>query len=188
MIRSRLIFPLAILALSVGLLAAGCELNSGVNTPNPNPSPSASTSAIPAADLEACEHLNDGEGTPVTAALAPIDGPDVSEGHRRYAIALQPQGERYTGYVLYNSKEEAHYVLFFDQDVPLTITDANEAVVPIESSASSSVACGSVKARYEVHLEVGPYALKLGPAAASTVNLVIEESAHGHDDDHDHAH
>ncbi|MNT76776.1 hypothetical protein D3C72_2158230 [compost metagenome] len=99
------------------------------------------------------------------------------------------QNEQYTGHVLYNSKEEADYVLFFDQDVNLEVKDAEDVAVDIETSASSSVACGTVKARYVVPLGVGLYTLKLGPTAASTVSLVIEESAHDeHDEEHDHAH
>lgn len=190
--RNRFAAPLAALALTSGLVLAGCQLLPGsAGTPSPSPSASASAPAIPEADLEACEHLNEGPAVAVTATLSAQDAPDVSEGHKRYDISLVAQNEQYTGHVLYNSKEEADYVLFFNQDVNLEVKDAENVTVDIETSASSSVACGTVKARYVVPLGVGLYTLKLGPTAASTVSLVIEESAHsdhGHDEEHDHAH
>ncbi len=188
--RHRFVAPLAALTLTSGLVLGGCQFLPG-SAGTPTPTPSASAPAIPAADLEACEHLNEGPASAVTATLALQDAPDVSEGHKRYDIGLVAENEQYTGHVLYNSKEEADYVLFFNRDVTLEVKDAENIVVDIENSASSSVACGTVKARYVVPLGVGLYSLKLGPTAASTVSLVIEEAAHddhGHDEEHDHAH
>jgi hypothetical protein len=193
--RNRFAAPLAALALTSGLVLAGCQLlpgSAGAPSPTPTPTPSASASAgIPEADLEACEHLNEGPAAAIAATLTAQDAPDVSEGHKRFDVTLVAQNEQFTGHVLYNSKEEADYILFFDQDVKLEVKDAENVVVDIENSASSSVACGTVKARYVVPLGVGLYTLQLGPTAASTVSLVIEESAHeehGHDEEHDHAH
>ncbi|MNR83034.1 hypothetical protein D3C72_138050 [compost metagenome] len=186
MLNRRFVAPLAAFALTSGLMLAGCQLFPG-STGNPNPTPSATTSTepIPEADLEACEHLNNGPSVAVTASLSAQGAPQVSEGHKRYDITLIADNAQYSGKVLYNSKEEADYVFFFDQDVKLSVRDAEDAVVEIEATASFSSACGTVKARYELPLSVGLYTLHLGPTAASTVSLVVEESAH---EDHDHAH
>ncbi|MOA51539.1 hypothetical protein D3C78_1747000 [compost metagenome] len=67
----------------------------------------------------------------------------------------------------------------------LEVRDSENALVEPEAVASFSLACGTIKARYEVPLGVGLYTLHLGPTAASTVSLVVEESAH---EEHDHAH
>ena len=186
MLNRRFVTPLAALALTSGLVLAGCQLfPGGASNPNPSPSASSSTEPIPAADLEACEHMNDGPSVAVTASQSAQDAPQVSEGHKRYDIALLADHAQHSGKVLYNSKEEADYVFFFDQDVKLEVHDAADAIVEIEAIASFSSACGTVKARYEVPLGVGLYTLHLGPTAASTVSLVVEESAH---EEHDHAH
>ncbi len=171
--------PLAALTLTSGLVLAGCQLLTGSPT-HPTPSPSASTSAepIPQADVEACEHMNTGTATAVTALQGDGTPPSVSAGHTRYTITLPAQNEQYAGKVLYNSSEETDYVLFFDQDVKLVIRDGDQKVIEPEESASASVVCSSVKARHVVHLGVGLYTLQLGPTAASTVSLVIEETAH----------
>lgn len=183
LIRSRFIAPLAALALTSGLLLAGCQLLTG--TADPKASPSASTSPLPEADVEACEHMNDGPSVAVTATLDAHAAPDVSEGHKRYDLTLVAQNGQYEGKVQYNSEEEADYVLFFNQDVKLEIRNGQDELVEPEESSSSSAACGSIKARYVVHMGVGPHTLHLGPTAASTVSLVIEETAH---EEHDHAH
>ena len=184
MLNRRFAAPLAIFALASGLLLAGCPLPSG--TSNPDPSPTGSSAAIPEADIEACEHLNDGPAVAVMASLDAGNAPQVSEAHKRYDIGLVGDNAPYSGKVLYNSKEEADYVFFFTQDVALEVRDAENAPVEIEAIASSSAACGTVKARYEVPLGVGLYTLHLGPVATATVSLVVEASAH--DEDHDHAH
>lgn len=186
MLKHRFAAPLAALALTSGLLLAGCQLfPGGAGTPQPTPTASASSEPIPEADLEACEHLNNGPSVAVNASATAADAPQVSEGHKRYDIALISDNAQYSGKVLYNSKEEADYVFFFDQDVTLEVRDAADAVVEIEATASFSAACSTVKARYEIPLGVGLYTLHLGPTAASTVSLVVEESAH---EEHDHAH
>lgn len=187
LLRPRLLAPVTALGLASALMLAGCDFLPGSPSaaPSATPTPKPSTAALPEADMEACEHLNEGPATAVTATLTAVGAPSVSEGHKRYDITLVESDAQYAGHVLYNSKEEADYVLFFDQDVKLEVKDDADAVVAIEESASSSVACGTVKARYVVPLGVGLYSLHLGPTAASTVSLVIEESAH---EEHDHDH
>lgn len=186
MLTRRFVAPLAALTLTTGLVLAGCQLLPGsAGTPTPAPSETASSEPIPEADLEACEHMNNGPAVTVTASLDAKAAPDVSAGHKRYDIALIQENGQYAGKVLYNSNEEANYVFFFDQDVKLEVRDDQDAVVEFEATASFSTACGKVKARYELPLGVGFYTLHLGPTAASTVSLVVEESAH---EDHDHAH
>ena len=182
----RFAAPLAAFALTSGLVLAGCQLfPGGAGNPSPSPSASSSTETIPAADLEACEHMNNGPSVAVTAAKLAKDAPEVNERHKRYDITLLADNAQFEGKVLYNSGEEAHYVFFFDQNVTLEVRDDKDAVVEHEAVASFSVACGKVKARYEVPLGVGRYTLQLGPTAAATVSLVVEETAH---EDHDHAH
>lgn len=177
---------LAAMALSSGLILAGCQFLPG-GAATPDPSPSASQAPLPAADVEACEHMSEGPATLVTAALNAADAPDVSAEHQRYEIALLPESEHFTGKIRYTSNEEAHYVWFFDQDTTLEVRDAQNTLVTIESQASASVACGGIKARYVIPLDVGLYTLQLGPTTASTVSLVVEAEG-GHDDEHDHAH
>lgn len=184
MLKRRFAAPITALALASGLMLAGCQLFPG-GAANPNLTPSASSETIPEADLEACEHLNNGPSVAVTANASASLAPEVSESHKRYDIALISDNAQYSGKVRYNSKEEAHYVFFFNQDVTLEVRDSENALVEPEAVASFSAACGTVKARYEVPLGVGLYTLHLGPTAASTVSLVVEESAH---EEHDHAH
>ncbi len=180
--RHRFAAPLAAVVLTSGLVLAGCQLLPGSTV---NPKPSASTVTLPEADVEACEHMSEGPAIAVTAVADNATPPDVSEGHKRYDIGLVADNAQYAGKVLYNSSEETDYVLFFDQDVSLDVRNADNQSVEIEASASSSVACGTIKARYVVPLGVGPFTLNLGPTAAATVSLVIEEAAHEeHENDH----
>lgn len=152
--------------------------------------PGVPVESIPGADVEACEHLNDGNGLAVEAKA---DGTlaSVDKAHARYDIALSATGDGlFGGKVLYNSAEEADYVFFFDQDVALEVRDVEAHAIKAAEQASSSIACKTVKARYVVPLGKGAYTLHLGPLTAATVSLVIEATAHeDHDhEDHDHDH
>jgi hypothetical protein len=173
---------LSALALASTLILVGCQFLPGA-TPNPTPTPS--TSPISEADLEGCEHLSGGTGVAVTAvASGSTPAPTVNEPHKRYEIALPGQNEQYEGIVLYNSGEEADYVVFFDRDVPFKVFDAEANEVEIEESATSSVACSTIKGRHVVPLGIGEYTFHFGPTTMASVSMVIEETAHEENADH----
>ena len=132
----------------------------------------------PEADVEGCEHLQEGPATPVTATTAGTGAPAVSNDHKRYDITLVDVSGGKGGAVSFAAGEAGDYILFLGADVPMKVTDSAGGTVTFEESAQSSTVCSEVKGRYVVPLEVGTYALTFGPTTESAVSLVIEEAAH----------
>jgi FAD/FMN-containing dehydrogenase len=137
------------------------------------------------ADTEACEHLQNGPQSAVTATAAAAGAPAVSNDHKRYDITLVDVTGGKGGSVSFASSEAAEYVFFLNADVPFKATDASGQTVAIEASATSSSECGDIKGRHIVPLGVGTYTLSFGPTSATSVSLVIEEEAH---EEHSHEH
>lgn len=170
-------------ALSTVALLAGLAL---VGCPVPTNPPAKGT---PAADIEACEHLKEGPAVAVQAVSpsATASIPNISEPHKRYDITLVASGSEFVGKVQYNSAAASEYIVFLNQDVPLTLFDTNNARVSIENSATGSAECAEVKGRHLVDLGVGTYTLSFGPTTVSSLSVVIEklvaETAVGTDHD-----
>ena len=138
---------------------------------------------VDAADVEACEHLQEGPAAPLTAVPAADDpaAPAVSNDHRRYDITLVDVAGGQGGSVRFAVSEATDYVLFTSAAVPLSVVGPG-GPVDIEESTPSFLRCTQVRGRHVVPLAVGTHVLTFGPAPGTpTVSLVIEEAA-GHTD------
>lgn len=145
-----------------------CALASGCGSETPPPGP----------DAEGCEHLREGPAVAVAAAPAADGAPEIAANHRRYDVALTPVAAGNGGFVRYAAPEAGDYLFFLSADVAVQFLDAAGAPVAPEASAKSSTACVEVKGRHVVPLEVGPYAIQLGPTTHGAVSIVVEEAAH----------
>lgn len=130
------------------------------------------------ADVEACEHLQEGPAAAVTATASASGAPAVSNDHKRYDITLPAGSGGNVGSVSFAAAEATDYVFFTGSNVTLKVTSASGQEVTFEESATSSVECTNVKGRYVAPLQVGTYTLTFGPTSDSTVSLVIEETNH----------
>jgi hypothetical protein len=131
-------------------------------------------------DEEACEHLADGPATAVTASDTTALAPQVSNDHRRYDVTLIEVTGGNGGFVSFNAAEAADYVVFFDANVPLAVTDSSGGEVEIEDSATSSETCAEIAGRHVIPFTVGTHYLELGPSPLDAVGIVIEELGDDH--------
>lgn len=134
------------------------------------------------ADVEACEHLQEGPASSVTASASGTGAPTVSNDHRRYDIALVDVTGGKGGSVSFAAAEATDYILFTSADVPVVVKDSNGQTVAFEATTKSSSECTEVKGRHTVPLTVGTYTLTFGPTTATSVSLVIEEAGGDHED------
>ena len=131
------------------------------------------------ADVEGCEHLQEGPAASVSATASASGAPAVSNDHKRYDISLPAvSGGNNVGSVSFAAAEASDYVFFLGSNVTLKVTNASGETVTFEESATSSTECTNVKGRYVAPLQVGTYTLTFGPTSESSVSLVIEETAH----------
>jgi len=131
------------------------------------------------ADVEGCEHLQEGPSAAVTASASATGTlPSVSNDHKRYDITLPAgSGGSNVGSVSFAAAEASDYVFFLGSNVTLKVTNASGEVA-FEESATSSTECTNVKGRFVAPLQVGTYTLTFGPTSESSVSLVIEETNH----------
>ncbi|WP_426751271.1 hypothetical protein [Myxococcus sp. Y35] len=137
-------------------------------------------------DAEACEHLQEGPASAVTATLGTDAPPAIRADHRRYDVTLADGPDGKQGSVSFAASEATDFIFYTNADVPFSITDASGASVDIEESTSSSEDCADIKGRHVVPLTVGTFILTFGPTTASTISVLVEEAAHDHDHDHEH--
>ncbi|WP_375766022.1 hypothetical protein NR798_30535 [Archangium gephyra] len=131
------------------------------------------------ADVEGCEHLQEGPGAAVSASASATGTlPAVSNDHKRYDISLPAGNGGNVGSVSFAAAEASDYVFFLGSNVTLKVTNSSGETVSFEESATSSTECTNVKGRYVAPLQVGSYTLTFGPTSESSVSLVIEETAH----------
>ncbi len=130
------------------------------------------------ADVEGCEHLQEGPGAAVTATASTSGAPAVSNDHKRYDITLPAGTGGNVGSVSFAVSEATDYVLFLGADVPVKVASSAGAEVTFEETATRSEECSEVKGRHVVPLQVGTYTLTFGPTSQASVSLVIEEMAH----------
>ncbi|MFY0568840.1 hypothetical protein ACN28E_34150 [Archangium lansingense] len=133
------------------------------------------------ADVEGCEHLQEGPNSAVTATASASGAPAVSNDHKRYDITLPAGSGGNVGSVSFAVAEASDYVFFLGSNVPLKVTNASGQEVEFEESATKSDQCTEVKGRYVAPLQVGTHTLTFGPTSESSVSLVIEETAHDHE-------
>lgn len=134
------------------------------------------------ADVEGCEHLEEGPATAVTATATSQDAPAVSDDHRRYDISLVDVAGGKGGNVKFASAEQGDFILFLGANVPVKVLDSNGGEVAIEESATSSATCDAIKGRHVVELGVGTYTFEFGPTPATLVQLVLEHGEHAHEE------
>jgi hypothetical protein len=132
-------------------------------------------------DVEGCEHLKEGPASSITASATANGAPAVKNDHRRYDITLVDVTGGKGGSVSFAAAEESDYIIFTSADVPVSIQDANGQAVAIEASAKSSTECVEIKGRHTVPMKVGTHTITFGPTTLTSVSVVIEEAAHGHD-------
>jgi hypothetical protein len=133
------------------------------------------------ADVEGCEHLQQGPGAAVTASASATGTlPAVSNDHKRYDISLTAGTGGNVGSVSFAVAEASDYVFFLGSNVTLKVTNGSGEVA-FEESATSSTECTNIKGRYVAPLSVGTYTLTFGPTSESSVSLVIEETDHAHE-------
>jgi hypothetical protein len=132
------------------------------------------------ADVEGCEHLQEGPSSIVTATATASGAPAVDNDHRRYDISLVDITGGKGGSVSFGVEHEAEYILFTNVEVPVVVRNAAGSQVAFEATANSSPECTNVKGRHTVPLPVGAYTLNFGPTTQGVVSLVIEEVAHEH--------
>lgn len=151
----------------IGCVVAFALACGGTTTPEPSP------------DAEACEHLKEGPATSVTAAA--MNGPAVSNDHRRYDVTLAETNGQRGGQVTFAAAEQADHAFFLGKDIPVAFASASGGAIEPESVVKSSTECAEIKAKYIVPLEVGTYTLTFGPTTETTVGVVVEETALAHE-------
>ncbi|MCA9678961.1 MAG: hypothetical protein H6709_25015 [Kofleriaceae bacterium] len=129
---------------------------------------------VPAVDVEACQHLQGGPFQALTAgAVRDSSAPGIDDDHVAYQVTLPARGGGQGGFVFFGAAVAGDYVLFLDGDVDVEVTDSAGATVAPSATATSSAACGEVRRRLTVPMELGTYFLDLS-SAATEVTAVIE--------------
>ena len=133
-------------------------------------------------DNDACEHLQEGPASAITASANTAGAPAVSNDHRRYDISLIDGTGGKGGSVSFAVTRANDYTLFLTGEVPVNLRDANGQRIEVTASGTGSSDCSEVKRRHLFALEVGTYSITLGPTTESSVSLVIVEAGQKHED------
>jgi hypothetical protein len=123
-------------------------------------------------DEEACEHLQQGPSTAITASID--SPPPVNEPHHRYDVTLPAANGQFEGAVQYAVARAADYYVYFTRDLALQVADVGGNAVTISEKVASVPECTDVRARYRVPMQVGTYTFRLGPTPEDRVSLTIE--------------
>jgi hypothetical protein len=134
-------------------------------------------------DSEACEHIQEGPVSPITASANETGAPPVSNDHRRYDISLINGTDGKGGSVSFAVAEADDYTLFLNAEVPVNLRDANGQRIEVTVSGTGSSECSEIKRRHTFALAVGTYSITFGPTAESFVSLIIVGANHepGHE-------
>lgn len=127
-------------------------------------------------DTSACEHLQEGPASAITASATATGAPAVSNDHRRYDISLIDVTGGKGGSVSFAVAEANDYALFLNGEVSVNLRDANGQRVEVTASGTGSSECSDIQRRHLFPLEVGTYSITFGPTTAGSVSLVIVES------------
>jgi hypothetical protein len=119
---------------------------------------------------EGCEHLKEGPMVAVTAAADTTGAPAIAADHKRYDVSVAATG----GYVSFASSQTGHLLVFLGTDVGVALTNAAGQPVAASETTKTGFPCSELKAAHEFEVGVGMYNLKLTPAAAGTVSVVLE--------------
>lgn len=129
-------------------------------------------------DSDACEHLQEGPASAITASANETGAPAVSNDHRRYDISLIDGTNGKGGSVSFAVTEANNYTLFLDEEVPVNLKDANGQRIEVVASGTGSSECSEIKRSHIFALSVGTYSLTFGPTTTGSVSLVIVGAAH----------
>jgi hypothetical protein len=132
-------------------------------------------------DSDACEHIQEGPASPITASANETGAPAVSTDHRRYDISLVDGTGGKGGSVSFAVAEANDYTLFLTGEVPVNLKDANGQRIEVTASGTGSSECSEIKRRHTFALAVGTHSITFGPTSAGSVSLVIVGAAHEHD-------
>ncbi len=124
-------------------------------------------------DSDACEHLQEGPASAVTASANELGAPAVSHDHRRYDISLIDGTGGKGGSVSFAVAEAGRYTVFLNGEVPVNLKDANGQRIEVLASGADSSKCSELKRMHFFELAVGTYSLTFGPTTAGSVSLVI---------------
>ena len=132
----------------------------------------------------ACAHMM-GTGEALDAAREGTP-PPMDETHTRYEIGLTTlAGADRGGSLRFSAEETSDYAFFADQSVILTLTDdAGVTVVPELVAGEDEVeGCLDIFSAHVFHLEGGEYGLQINAAERDTLNLIVEEVGHAHEEE-----
>ena len=88
------------------------------------------------ADVEGCEHLQEGPAASVSASASASGAPAVSNDHKRYDITLPAGSGGNVGSVSFAAAEATDYVFFLGSNVTLKVTNSSGQEVMFEESAT----------------------------------------------------
>lgn len=134
-------------------------------------------------DSDACEHIQEGPTSAITASASETGAPAVSSDHRRYDLSLIDGTDGKGGSVSFTVTEADDYTLFLTEAVPVNLKDANGQRLEVEASGTGSSECSEIERRHTYSLAAGTYSLTFGPTSASSVSLVIVGLAQEHEHD-----
>lgn len=133
---------------------------------------------------EACEHMELGPDVDVTGAGSGAEAPDVSTEHTRFDIRLGDLGDgTFGGTVAFAAPEAGLYYLMLSADVPVEVTGADGAVIPVHHEVQDPSECSLVSMAYHYELPVGTATIFVGPASTADLSLIVEHDtapAHEH--------
>lgn len=122
----------------------------------------------PAIDADACAALEMGPFTTLTATASRDNTTPAVTAGAAFTATLPASG---IGYVRFEA-EAARYVVFLDRDVAMIALEGAGTPAAV-TTAKSSEACVTIKARHTVTLAAGTAHLGLGPDAGGPVNLTV---------------
>jgi len=126
---------------------------------------------------DACEHIQEGPASTITASANETGAPVVSNDHRRYDISLIDGADGKGGSVSFAVTEAKNYTLFLTGEVKVNLKDANGQRIEVMASGADSSECSQIKRMHFFELPVGTYSLTFGPTTESSVSLVIVGAA-----------
>ena len=129
----------------------------------------------------ACLHAQYGPFVGVTAvAVGAGPGPDVSEEHRAFTVALPGTGGSHEGEATFEADEENDFAFMVSPDMPVRVLDGTGAEMAVEVDQATQ-GCSALARVRVLELGVGSYRVVFGPTESATALLVIEEMSHRHE-------
>ncbi len=120
--------------------------------------------------VPACDYLDAGPFTRVSAAAAVATAPTIKATAGAFRVTPGASGP---SYLRLNAEAAGAHVLYLDTDVKLEVLDAKGKAVTFSSTAQGVAACALARVRHVVELAAsGVHTIKLTPAAAASTHAV----------------